>query len=282
MWLVAPAVAHLRAPPSTMCLAADALAQHGRLPAALPLTTIPDEPASTTVRRAGVARLDGVLTPTTAARLRAHVLDHINNENNEYSEVLSPRAADGAAQTRWDLRLPLAAPVRAALRELLRGPLGDAFSDLCGSNAELWELAALVSAGGAAPQLVHADVLWDPDPLLFTAFVALQDVSPALGPTRFFPGTHTEEAHDAHDDDDDDAWLAAQPAHRALLGAGDASLYDARTLHCGDANAADARRALFYVTFRHEAAAEARSLGNEAAHSILAPYDGRWRLGRWR
>ena len=59
MWLVVAPYTHLRVPAPRCCLAADALAQHQRLPAALPLTTIPDEPAAATVRRAGVANLEG-------------------------------------------------------------------------------------------------------------------------------------------------------------------------------------------------------------------------------
>ena len=58
--------------------------------------------------------------------------------------------------------------------------------------ATLWECAAIVSAPGAAPQILHADATHTPEPLLVTAFVALQDVRREMGPTRFVRGTHTE------------------------------------------------------------------------------------------
>ena len=55
--------------------------------------------------------------------------------------------------------------------------LGAAVAALVGGNAQLWELAAIFSAPGAAPQVVHADAVWSPAPLLLTAFVALQPVT---------------------------------------------------------------------------------------------------------
>ena len=69
----------------------------------------------------------------------------------------------------------------------------------CGSRAELWELGALISAPGAAAQIVHADVVWRPKPSLHTAFVALQPIDRALGSTRFLPNTHENgDLHSAH------------------------------------------------------------------------------------
>ena len=55
--------------------------------------------------------------------------------------------------------------------------LGAAVAALVGGDAQLWELAAIFSAPGAAPQVVHADAVWSPAPLLLTAFVALQPVT---------------------------------------------------------------------------------------------------------
>ena len=245
-----------RSPPSRRrahCLAADA-DRHavGCRPTSTPLTTSRRRASfgRCAARRARSRRRCSHLA-TSGAGAAPTSSSHINHGDNEYSEVLSPRAADGAVQPRWDLRPPLAAPVRAALRELLRGRSATTVRRRVRSPTPSSGRCRGARVGGrrARRSWCIADVLWDPDPLLFSRPSSrCRTSAPASGPTRFFPATHTEEAHDAHDDDDDDEWLAAQPAHRALLGAGDASLYDARTLHCGDANAADERRALFYVT----------------------------------
>ena len=66
-------------------------------------------------------------------------------------------------------------------------PLGEAISELGGKHAQLWELAAIISVNGAPPQIVHADAMWTPSPLLLTAFIALQKVSREMGATRFLP-----------------------------------------------------------------------------------------------
>ena len=62
---------------------------------------------------------------------------------------------------------------------------------LC-SASELVELGAIVSLPGAACQQPHSDIAAEADCLLLTCFVALQDVDEAMGPTRIWPGTHTQ------------------------------------------------------------------------------------------
>merc|ERR1711971_1050109 len=93
-------------------------------------------------------------------------------------------------------KLPLSHDVEEALKELMRtddGALADAFESLAGgANAELWELGVVVSEPGAAPQPVHFDA---PSRCLFSAFVALQDVSEEMGPTDFLLGTNASAAH---------------------------------------------------------------------------------------
>ena len=66
----------------------------------------------------------------------------------------TPQLAEDGSGLRWDLRLPSSAPpVRLALTELLgeNAALGGAIATLAGENAEMWELAAIVSAPAAAP-----------------------------------------------------------------------------------------------------------------------------------
>ena len=130
------------------------------------------------------------------------------------------------------------------------------FASIADKKARLWEVAAIVSVPGAAPQIVHADVMWEPQPVLLTAFVALQPVSRAMGPTRFLPRTHSK-PHPARVVARGDATELGEkppPSWLGLLETGDAAIYDGRLLHCGGANRADGPRVLLYVTFQSEAA----------------------------
>ena len=168
-------------------------------------------------------------------------------------------ASDTIEERRWDLRLSPSHPVvRRALDELFGEgkPLGAAFEELAGRDAYLWEVAAIMSAPGCPPQIVHADASWTPQPLLITAFIALQDVCRDMGPTRFIPRTHNDPSHAAVVATDDATSLGAGSPPSSCVGllqAGDATLYDGRLLHCGGANRSDKRRILMYVTFRSRA-----------------------------
>lgn len=243
----------------------------------------------------GVARLGGVLSEGTTAPLREDVLrllDSVRGADAEslgegqrqspLSAVLSSSAEPEAnLVTRWDLRLRLTPIVRRAVREALSCvALASALSAAAGPDAELWECAALISAPGAAPQPLHADTLWDKDGVLFSTFIALQAVTPAMGPTRFLRGSHTLEAHDAFDDDGlSFVSAASDSAVAGLLLPGEATVYDGRVLHCGGPNTSDELRVMFYLTFRR-GAADGQELGNDEAHSIHARYRGRFNLGQ--
>ena len=184
------------------------------------------------VNEEGVARVRA-MSASTAAALRTSILEELEAARISepgagcardggsarcFSAVLAPSA--GEVETRWDLRLALSPPVRAALRELFAGDgaaLGMAMEDLVGAEAELWEMAALVSAPGATAQPVHSDTIFSHEPCLFTAFVALQDVAPSLGPTRFVMRSHTAASHTPRSPEDETAWIAASESSVALL-----------------------------------------------------------------
>ena len=226
-----------------------------------------------------------------------------------------------ASHTRWDFRLPTSAPiVRQALAELLGkgASLGDALEALAGSDAELWELSALISSPGAAPQVVHRDIDLEDlgtrakadgyRPVLLTAFVALQPVTRDMGPTRFLPGTHdlASEAGATNlpehatallkelaatgtsgnfggeeEDEDGDGGDGSLPldSHVGLLDTGEVALYDSRLLHCGGANRSEKERVLFYVTFRAE---DGSSPLYDPSRSILPCDATRFRLSDFR
>ena len=135
------------------------------------------------------------------------------------------------------------------LRPLIGGALG--------ADAELFELAALVSDPRSPRQPVHPDTPFrrGDGAAVYTAFVALQDVDEAMGPTAVIPKTHTEEAHARFNDKDDGgrervALLRETPNHLGVLATGDANVIDSRLMHCGTGNDSRSRRVLFYFSFR--------------------------------
>ena len=228
--------------------------------------------------RDGVVRIDGVLSEATAAALRTEVIAMRDAARAAVAGGAPPEDhfADVLLNDRrCDLLLPLhgARSVQLALRELLVGgggggatastPLRKVLSGALGDGAVLYELAALVSEPGAPRQPVHPDNPYQPCTPLLTCFIALQDIGAEMGATAFVPGTHTAAAHAEFEDPASrDALLARAPSSAALLCAGDAALFDSRTLHCGGANdaARGATRALFYVSFRNPRAE--RAVGN--------------------
>eukprot|EP00959_Pyramimonas_sp_CCMP1952_P170103 3553827-Pyramimonas_sp.AAC.1 len=194
------------------------------------------------------------------------------------SRVLSPRDAGKEEVTRWDVRLQWDDIVRDAVSEILRGPVGDAMHVLSGGDhAILFECAAIISAKGAAPQIVHSDTSTSDtdahfmEPELHTAFVALQDIASHQGPTRFLEGTHRGEfGLQSHADLERDSIQFCEGAAsvNGLLQMGDCTLYDSRLLHCGGPHIAPppsvetTERVLLYVSFLRSDA----SLDNSDIH----------------
>jgi hypothetical protein len=175
-------------------------------------------------------------------------------ELESFGAVLAP-------SSRWDLKLTLCPSVVAALREALQGPYQAVCEEVLGADAVLFECAALVSDPHAPRQPLHPDTAYQPGagPAVLTLFIALQDIDERMGPTVFLPATHCRESHAAFNAPPEtgakQALLSSAPRRLATLGRGDAMLFDSRLLHCGSANESDARRVLFYFSFR---AAEAR------------------------
>ena len=231
----------------------------------------PAKDAVDAVRTRGVALVEDAL-PDASLRemLRSRILERCD-AGAGLSSVLGERCDDGAT-TRFDIRLPYDDVVAKATSSLLRGPLGDALEALVGLQAPLWECAALISEEGAPAQTVHGDTFWDAEPCLFTAFVALQDIDLARGPTLFFPGSHLSATAQDDLEDDGPSVLDAFDAEVGAMGAGACTLYDGRLLHAGQPNTRGTR-VLFYVSFKAPGADG--GLGNEAAHSIDADLFGR-------
>jgi len=163
-----------------------------------------------------------------------------------------------------EARDPNGATIRA-LRECLSSGtvLGDLFgSELCGGeNAEWYDLVALRTEAGATRQPIHFDTPYQKVPGLFCAFIAMSDVEYSKGATVFLPGTHRNSAERrAFEEGGEmrDAMLGKKRSAHTVLKAGDAAVFDMRTLHAGTANLAlsegGGQRLLFILTFRNRKA----------------------------
>jgi ectoine hydroxylase-related dioxygenase (phytanoyl-CoA dioxygenase family) len=170
--------------------------------------------------------------------------------------------------------------VQSCLKGLFRkgSALGTTLSSTMGDKAELFELAAFVTLPGADRQVVHADTLFTKQPALFTVALALQDITEDMGPTLFFPGTHTKPMHRLFDNaKTKDQLLLKTPHKLSLLQTGDIHVYDSRCLHCGTPNQSDRPRVLFYASFRNpRAGKQGEDFWNVA--SLRPEYAGQYTL----
>ena len=222
-----------------------------------------------TLKQDGVVLLKDALSASSAATLREEILER---RSKAYAAVDGGEDwrlyfADVLLKSnRCDLLLPLKeGGMQKALRELLQNSkLANVIVSTIGEDATLYELAALISEPGAPRQPVHPDNPHQENPPLLTCFVALQDISVSMGPTTFLPRTHTAAAHAEFDDhvNQRDSMLENRPNVVALLKAGEAALFDSRTMHCGGANEIldGSSRVVLYVSFRNPSATEA--IGN--------------------
>ena len=178
----------------------------------------------------GALRVNGVLPAALAADVRT---------------VALAAAVPGAQRQEVPLSLKSDA-VAGAAAAVAASPVGSALEELCGGDAPLFDLCAVVSAPGCASQPLHSDLGFDGAVAapLYTCFVALQATPSALGPTEFCVGSHTDAA-----------------AHHVLRGGGDldavpfplavgaAVLFDARIAHRGGPNSSERHRAFLSMTF---------------------------------
>jgi len=144
---------------------------------------------------------------------------------------------------RSEWMLPLSPTVLAVLKSVLSGEAGAALLQEMGPEADLLEMTMITSLEGAHLQYVHSD--GSPNaPRVITMFMALHDiVDEAMGPTRFWPGTHKNSTPPTAEnvDHSQSKWFR--------LNEGDAILMDHLTYHCGGANNQPKMRTLFSASF---------------------------------
>lgn len=246
------------------------------------------------LQQRGVVRVDQVLSDETADQLRAFLyqLRH-ESESLVAAGTIPPirRFADVLLRrNRCDMPVPLGPDIvtRALDEILLQSPAGEMVRNLLTDGAVLYELSCLMSDPGSQRQVVHPDTPYSTqfdDPVLYTCFVALQDITIDMGPTTWLPGTHTLEMHEAFQDETTphapgvttesrkDHLLRTRPSVLGVLPKGSCGVYDSRLLHCGGANRSDTSRALFYFSFKNPTMG---TVGNPG--SIRRDMIGKWTL----
>ena len=233
----------------------------------------------------GVVRINQCIPPDQCALLATHITHQLDlaiaqvdrgelDALDRFSSLLS-------SSNRYDFKLPMDDTISACLKGLFRkgGALGTTLSTTIGDKAELFELAAFVTLPGADRQVVHGDTLFTKEAVLFTVALALQDVTEDMGPTLFFPETHTSKMHRLFDNEKTkDALLLKTPHKLSLLSTGDIHVYDSRCLHCGTENLSARPRILFYATFRNPKAGSKQGEDFWNVASIRSEYAGQYTL----
>jgi len=220
------------------------------------------------LREEGVVRIDGVLSDSVADDLREFVYDLREKAEADVSsgkvQQLQRFANVLLRKNRCDLTMPLGEEVvyRGLVDSLCNSAVGQTMQALLGKKAILYELSCLISDPGSDRQVVHPDTPCaskKEEAVLYTCFMALQDVRLDMGPTVWLPKTHTKEIHDVFKDMDapegeespKHQLLRKQPGVLGVLPKGSCAIFDSRLLHCGTANESDDSRALFYFSFKN-------------------------------
>jgi len=219
------------------------------------------------LRSQGVVRIDNVLSPAVVDKVKQFVMELRGTAQREIADqkvAVKQRFANVLLRkNRCDLTMPLTDTIYEALYEsLCASSVGATIQNILGKNAVLYELSCLISDQGSDRQVVHPDTPFQDgeEPVLYTCFIALQDIDMSMGPTVWLPETHTLEIHNMFKDETapgpneespKDKLLRTRPFVLGTLPKGACAIYDSRLLHCGTANRGDISRALFYFSFKN-------------------------------
>ena len=144
------------------------------------------------LKRDGILKIEGACAPATASLLREYVVEGVDKARRAVLEASDPADesmkrfhATTEQPSRSFFKPRLDDPgIHEGLNELLGADskLGDLFALACGGDdAVFYDYNALRTEPGCARQPVHFDTPFQETPPLFTAFVALQTVTQAMG-----------------------------------------------------------------------------------------------------
>lgn len=266
------------------------------------------------VKKEGVLRIDNAMSDELADNLKEYVLEQQRNaemmtsgtsiENKDV--VVNSKdyyGVENQRKCRCDLQLSLlkggfsedrsfktiddnyisdSHPLADALQHLLGtdGTLRYLYENLVTLKGEFYEIAAVITDPGSNRQTIHPDLPFKSKAPLYVIFLALQDITEDMGATTFLLRTHTKienEKFKSNDMQVKDQQLSKVDCRLSTLKKGDAVLFDARILHCGNANDAikGSTRALLNFSFRNPKVTG--DLGY--AGSIRPGYCGKMTLG---
>jgi hypothetical protein len=222
------------------------------------------------LRRDGVIRIDNALSKELADDFRKQILRQKNDAASMTEANLVPSEAlygvENQRVSRCDLQLSLLRPenddqrhvLADTLQELLGkcGTLRHIYEQLVTLDGEFYELAAVITDPGSSRQKIHPDLPFKKDAPLYVVFLALQDVNEAMGPTSFLLKTHTDKENRKFYNPSievRDKQISSADHRVSTLKKGDAVVFDARVLHCGNANDSEngSTRVLFNFSFRN-------------------------------
>ena len=190
--------------------------------------------------------------------LRTLVLRTIDESGDEPALDPATFGAIKAPHLRWDVKLRCDDVTRSVLNPVVERLIAE-LTPVLTARAELFELSCVVSAPGAKQQPLHSDTQasrgGDEVALVLTTFVALQDVTLAMGPTTFYSGMHAPCAARstyfdfASSTEQKLEVLRSRAKQSMTLSQGEMVVMDSRLLHGGGANRSALRRALLCVSF---------------------------------
>lgn len=211
----------------------------------------------------GVLRLQEVLPSSATDALAGFVDSSLRSakaavERGEVKENHFFKPSFSWARHRYELKLQLGSSAAAALTHILAF-LRPLYTEALGDDAELYELSALISEPGADGEAVHIRHNYGPGAGLanvVSAYVALHDVEPDMGPIIFMPrsGAVVDVAEQPSPEQSHAAPNELGGRQAALLRKGEMVLFDPGLQQYYSANRSGKRHALLVLSFktRHE------------------------------
>lgn len=207
------------------------------------LTASPVDPsvAAARLRHEGVVVFPSLVGAELLARCRDHIRRSLDRASPEtFGGIHAPRL-------RFDLPLDVDSPAGPVMRAVVTA-LAPLFTELVGAEGGVVEFSSLTSLPGATTQVKHPDstIGGDDAAVLYSVFVALDDVAEESGPLGAWPGTHRSRFFE--DEALRERVLSLENEVHVTVPAGTAVVMDSRTWHRGRANRSERARPVFYFS----------------------------------